>query len=442
MQNIIGVRREDKNIWERRTPIIPEHARILREQYYITIYAQPSENRIFTDEEYRSAGVVISDDLYPCDIIFGVKEMPVSFFEKKKTYIFFSHTVKGQKYNMPMLRRIMDVGATLIDYEKIVDDQGNRRIFFGPYAGMAGMTDALWTLGKRLEYEGYRGYEENPFSLMQQACTYNDLEDIEKTLKELGEYISEKGLPDSLVPFVVGISGYGHVSRGARRILNSLPFIKIKPGELGELRNGSDISKHHIYRVVFEEKDMVELKEPDTDTEFDVQDYYQNPGKYRGIFSRYLPDLTVMVNAIYWDERYPRLITPENTLELWQSGNRKLKIIADLSCDVRGAVGINTKVMNPGNPVYVYNPESGMSKDGFEGEGYVVLAVDNLPAEVPRPASVDFSKSLMLLIPDLASCDFNQSFKNLQVSEIIKRAIIVHRGALTPNYQYLKDHLK
>jgi saccharopine dehydrogenase (NAD+, L-lysine forming) len=439
MQNIIGIRKEDKNIWERRTPIIPEHAKILREQYYITIYAQPSQTRVFTDEEYKDAGVVVSNDLYPCDIIFGVKEMPIDFFEKRKAYIFFSHTTKGQKYNMPMLRRILDVGATLIDYEKITDDQGNRRIFFGPYAGMAGMTDALWAIGKRLEYEGY---EDNPLSLMQQAHTYNDLEDIEKALKETGERISEKGFPDSLVPFVVGISGYGHVSRGARRILNNLPFIKIKPDELENLENSLDVSRHHIYRVVFEEKDMVELKDPEPDAEFDLQDYYQNPGKYRGIFGKYLSHLTIMVNAVYWDERYPRLFTVDNSRELWKSGNRKLKVVADLSCDVKGGVEINTHVTDPGSPLYIYNPETGNTIEGYEGEGYVVLAVDNLPAELPRPSSVDFSKSLMLLIPDLVSCDFNQSFKNLQVSEIIKRAIIVHKGTFTPNYQYLKDHVK
>jgi saccharopine dehydrogenase (NAD+, L-lysine forming) len=437
MQNIIGIRREDKNIWERRTPIIPEHARILREQYYVTIYAQPSENRVFVNDEYRNAGVVVSDDLYPCDVIFGVKEMALDFFQSKKTYIFFSHTTKGQEYNMPMLRRIMDVGATLIDYEKITDDQGNRRIFFGPYAGMAGMTDSFWALGKKLEYEGIQ----NPFSVIQQAYSYNDLEDIEKSLKDVAEYITNQGLPDSMVPFVVGVAGYGHVARGVKRILNHLPFIKVKAQDLETLANSPDISKHHVYRVVFEEKDMVELKEPEPDKEFDVQDYYHNPGKYKGIFSSYLPHLSMFINAIYWDERYPRLLTVENARELWKSGNRKLKVVGDLSCDIGGSVEINTHVTDPGNPIYVYNPETGETVDGYQGEGYIVLAVDNLPAELPKPSSMDFSKSLMLLIPDLASCDFSHSFKNLHLAEMIKRAIIVHKGMLTPNYHYLKDYL-
>jgi len=150
----IGIRREDRYKWERRVPLIPQDAKELAQKHGIEIIAQPSTKRVFADEEYRQAGITVSDSLAPCPVIFGIKEIPIPALEKGKTYVFFSHTTKGQPYNMPMLKRILELGCTLIDYEKVTDENGRRLIFFGRYAGLAGMIDTLWALGKRLAWEG------------------------------------------------------------------------------------------------------------------------------------------------------------------------------------------------------------------------------------------------------------------------------------------------
>ena len=147
----IGIRKEDKNRWERRTPIIPKHVKILKNKYDIKTIVQPSKKRVYSEEKYKKNLAEIKADLSDCKVIFGVKEMPNDFFKKNRTYIFFSHTVKGQEYNMPMLKKMMDKKCNLIDYERIKDHKGRRLVFFGRYAGIAGMIDTLWALGKKLE---------------------------------------------------------------------------------------------------------------------------------------------------------------------------------------------------------------------------------------------------------------------------------------------------
>jgi len=154
MKYKIGIRREDKNRWERRVPLIPKHVKELIESHGIDVTLQPSSIRIFSDEEYLQAGAKIQEDLSACHIIFAVKEIPADFFQPGKTYVFFSHTIKGQKKNMPMLKRMMELGCNLIDYEKVIDEKGRRLIFFGRHAGLAGMIDTLWALERRLTWEG------------------------------------------------------------------------------------------------------------------------------------------------------------------------------------------------------------------------------------------------------------------------------------------------
>ena len=150
MKIFIGIRREDKNIWESRTPLTPEQIKELSKDEHIGFIVQKSKTRAYSDNEYEKAGALVQEDLSPSSVVLAIKEIPIEFFQPKKTYIFFSHTIKGQKYNMPMLKRMMDLQCTLIDYEKIVDDKGRRLLFFGNYAGYAGMIDTLWALGQRL----------------------------------------------------------------------------------------------------------------------------------------------------------------------------------------------------------------------------------------------------------------------------------------------------
>lgn len=435
MEKIIGIRREDKNKWEKRTPIIPAHVKVLAEQHNIKTYVQPSTTRVYSDGEYRKAGAVISEDICPSRTVFAVKEIPIELIEEGKTYVFFAHVIKGQHHNMPMLQKLMDSKCNLIDYEKITDDKGRRLIFFGKHAGIAGMIDTLWALGEKLHRQGI----ENPFYEMRQTHKYRDLKTAREDLKLISSFLKEEGLPESLVPVVFGIAGYGNVSRGAQKILDELPVIKISPKELLNLKDRPDLSSHHVYKVVFKEKDMVEPR--DKKNRFELQDYYDNPEKYQGVFHRYLPHLTCLVNAIYWSEKYPRLITRDYAKKMWKDGERKLQVISDISCDINGAVEMNTHPTDPGDPVYIFEPITGNTIHSFKGEGFVILAVDNLPCELPKESSDYFSSVLKDFIPDIASCDFSNDFDLLNLSPEIKRALIVHQGKLTPDYEYLKEYL-
>src|ERR1051326_8294500 len=178
----VGLRREDKNEWERRVPLTPDHVASLVRQG-LQIVVQPSSIRIFKDEEYRQAGATVEEDLTGCHVIFAVKEIPGDFFRYGGVYMFFSHTFKGQPYNMPMLRKMIECRATLIDYEKVTDDQNRRLIFFGNYAGTAGMFETFYTLGKRLAWEGIA----NPFSDLKRPVEYSGLDEAKAALRAAGE---------------------------------------------------------------------------------------------------------------------------------------------------------------------------------------------------------------------------------------------------------------
>ena len=437
MTTRIGLRREDKNEWERRVPVTPGDAEQLQKEHDIQVIAQTSPIRAYRDPEFVQAGIAVQEDLSTCPIILGIKEMPVSFFEPDKTYVFFAHVIKGQPYNMPMLQRMLDLGCTLIDYERVADEQGRRLIFFGWHAGVAGMLDALWALGQRLAWEGI----DNPFVRLRQTHTYHDLDEAKSALERVRLKIETEGLPEQMTPLIVGVAGYGNVSRGAQEMLDLLPVIDIEPGEVASLASSRDYSKHHIYKAVFKEWHMVTPTSPDVP--FGLQDYYNHPERYRGIFEQYIPHLTVLVNAIYWTERYPRLVTKSYLRESFQAMEApRLKVIGDISCDVGGAIECTVKSTEPGDPIYVYNPLTGQASDGHTGPGIVVMAVDILPSELPREASTDFSRVLSPFIPALARCDYTETLEECNLPPEIKRAVIVYQGRLAPDYEYIQEFLE
>ena len=436
MKYAIGIRREDKNKWERRVPLIPEHVKELIKSHSIDVSLQPSSIRIFSDDEYIQAGAKIQEDLSGCPIIFAVKELPLDFFQPGKTYIFFSHTIKGQKYNMPMLKKMLELGCNLIDYEKVIDEKGRRLIFFGRHAGLAGMIDTLWALGKRLTWEGVP----SPFSEIRNAYKYNSLAEAKESISQVGEKIKKNGLPEPLTPLIFGVTGYGHVSTGAQEILNLLPFEQINPEEIFTLTKQSNFSKNRIHKVVFKEEHMVEPILPEN--HFDLRDYYDHPKKYRSRFESYIPHLTVLVNCIYWDERYPRLVTKRFLRKLYaEDKNRRLRVIGDISCDIEGSIECTVKETQTDNPVFVYNPTEEQVTDGYEGKGVVILAVANLPCEISREASLDFSRALKPSIPLIAKADFSANFEQCMLPSTIKNAVIVYHGEFTPDYRYMQSFL-
>jgi saccharopine dehydrogenase (NAD+, L-lysine-forming) len=435
MPSFIGIRREDKSEWERRVPVTPEDAAELQ-KHGIQVVVQPSGTRAFSGEEYTQLGVTVQEDLSRCSTIFGIKEIPKNAFEPDKTYVFFAHVIKGQPYNMPMLRRLLDLGCTLIDYERVVDDKNRRLIFFGWHAGVAGMIDTLWALGKRLAWKGIA----TPLTNLQQTRTYYDLAEAKSALAGVRARIETEGLPEQITPLIVGVAGYGNVSRGAQEMLDLLPTIEIQPEEVASVSANPDISRHHLYKVVFKEWHMVEPVSPDM--AFDLQDYYNHPKKYRGVFERYIPYLTVLVNAIYWTSAYPRLATKAYLKKLFGGQDQPLlQVIGDISCDVEGAIECTVKSTEPGDPIYVYNPVSGEVTGGHEGPGIVIMAVEILPSELPREASIDFSRVLKPFIPAIAECDFSVPFEECSLAPEIKRAVIAYQGKLTPEYEYIRGFL-
>jgi len=420
--------------WERRTPLIPAHVKELAQGTGLQFIIQSSDMRAYSDDEYRKAGLLVAADLRECPVIIALKEILVDVLEKDKVYVFFSHVIKGQPANMPMLQQALDLGCTIIDYERIADDNHRRLIAFGSYAGLAGMIDTLWALGDRLAWEGIA----NPFEPLTQASEYSDLAAAKVSIRAIGETIRTEGLPKSIAPLTIGIAGYGNVSKGAQEILDLLPITDIEPADLLAGKLPANVG-NTILKVVFHEEDTVLPLVKDK--AFELQEFYDHPERYRAAFERYLPLLTTLVNCIYWEPKYPRLVTIESARKLYADGQPKLRVIGDISCDVAGGVEITVKATEPDNPIYVYDPETGSIRSGVEGNGPVMMAIDILPSELPRESSAYFSDILKRFVPDIATADYSVDSETLDLPAPLKRAVICHRGDLTPDYQYIEKYL-
>ena len=437
MLNTIGVRREDKNPWERRVPLIPSHMRDLGHEQGLEFRVQPSPIRIFRDEDFRLEGIPVEESLSPCQVVLAVKEIPIPLLEPGKTYLFFSHTIKGQAHNMPMLRRLMELGCTLIDYEKITDEQGRRLLFFGRQAGQAGMVDSLWALGQKLAGEG----TPNPFSSLLQMYHYTSLVEAKEEIAEVAHRIRTEGLSDEIVPFICGFTGYGHVSQGAQEIYDLLPMEEVPAERFAAFLRGRNFSAHRVYKTVFREEHMVRPRSPRH--LFELADYYEHPQDYEPLLESYLPHLILLVNGIYWAPQYPRFVTKRFIRELYAAESQpRLRVIGDISCDVEGGVEITVRSTDPAAPVFTYDPETDGAVDGFVARGPAVLAVDNLPAEISLESSVFFSQGLKPYIPALAKTDFQQPFESLELPLPLRKAVILHRGELTPSFSYLRSFVE
>jgi alpha-aminoadipic semialdehyde synthase len=289
-------------------------------------------------------------------------------------------------------------------------------------------------LGRRLKTEGFT----TPLAEIEPAHAYDSLHEAKRAIRIAGEQIASDGLPAELLPMTFGIAGYGNVASGVREILAELPTRDIAPTDLESTL--TDPSRRCIYQTTFREEHLVDPRT--AGGVFDLQDYYDHPDRYTPSFEKYLPYLTVLMNCTYWDERYPRLVTKEQLRTLFATGSEpRLKVIGDLGCDVEGAIECTLKCTEPSDPVYVYLPQTDTIESGVEGNGPVVLAVDILPAELPREASEEFSDALARFLPALARADFNVPFSDLDLPPELLGAVIVHGGKLTPDFVYLDAHL-
>jgi alpha-aminoadipic semialdehyde synthase len=415
MPRVIGIRREDKNRWERRAPLTPEHVAELT-RHGVAVVVEPAPLRVFPDDAYRAAGARVDGDLSSCPIVLGVKEIPVDRLNPNTAYFFFSHVTKGQPANMPMLRRLMELHCSLVDYEKISDDRGRRLVFFGRHAGFAGMLDTLASLGRRLAWEGI----DSPFASLKLAHDYIDLEDAHGELARVADRIRKCGIPEALHPLVIGFTGSGNASKGAQEIFDQLPYEDILPEDLSSLFSNPDLPRNILYKVAFTRSDRA-----------------------NGGMAPHLRHLTALVNGIYWEPGHPRVASLPDLLALY-SGDAlpRLRVIADISCDLHGSIEANVKITTPGDPVYVYDTVSGEAVLGVAGHGPVILAIDNLPCELPVDASQHFGDALLRFLPALSRCDWSRPLDALDLQDEIRRALIVHRGRLAPSYADLARHLR
>jgi alpha-aminoadipic semialdehyde synthase len=432
----IGIRHEDKYLMERRSPLVPQNIQWLIQKQGIQVHVQSSAKRSFSNQEFKDAGAEIVQDLADCNVIFGVKEMPSEFFERHKTYIFFSHVIKGQKYNMPMLKRMMHMGCNLIDYERIVDESNKRLIFFGRFAGLAGMINTLWTTGLRLKHFGY----DSPFLKVKQAHQYGSLREASLAISEVGFEIANYKIPDELKPFTIGVTGYGNVSGGVQEILGLLPCQEILPSELAKLKQRPDKAGNIIYKTTFRKEDLA--KHRDSSKAFDLAEFFAQPENYESSFESYLPDLSVLVNGMYWDERYPRIVTRAYLQEAYSKESApKLTVVGDITCDINGSVEATLKGSYIEDPIYVYDPFTHTINSGHQSDGLQVMAVDILPAELPRDASAAFSYVLMRFVKGIATANYQDPYEQVLLPAAVKKALILHNGELTPPYKYLAKYL-
>ena len=430
----IGIRYEDKYVMERRVALVPDHVKDLIDKG-LEFEVVKSEKRVFKDDEFTAVGAELVDEVSDSSVIIGVKEMPIDFFEDKKTYIFFSHTIKGQSYNMPLLKQMMAKKVNLIEYERIVNEKNQRMIFFGRFAGLAGMINSFWSVGQRWKELGVL----TPFLELKQTHKYNSLDEAKEAIAKVANEIKKGGLPSELEPMIVGLTGYGNVSLGAQEILNMFPVKEISPEELLTISSEGHKPDSLIYKVVFKEKD---LSEPlDKDKEFVLQEYYDHPELFKSKFEQYIPHMTILMNCMYWDDKYPRIVTKDHLEDLYEKGNQKLVVIGDVTCDPDGSIECTYKGTEIEDPVFVYDPFTRKSTMGFEGDGILIMAVDILPSELPRESSQTFSDALIDFMPEIADADFDAAFDELKLPYPIKRALILHNGELTPEYQYLNDYI-
>lgn len=434
--NSLGIRAEDKNIWEKRVPLVPEHLDVILRNNSFPVYVESPSVRLFSDRDYEKIGCSITGNISQADIIVGVKEIPIEKIYDNKVYVYFSHTIKAQKPNLPMLRKIIDSGSTLIDYERIVDEQNRRLLFFGHYAGTAGAIDMLWLTGREWKRLGIS----SPLSRMKQAFNYPTVDQAKREIAEIAKLVSKGGWPNHFAPMVVGFFGYGNVSRGAQEIMKIFPHRYIEPGELLNLKSSGLWSHNTLYLCVLHEEHMVRNR---YGKKFDLQHYYNHPEDFLPVTDQYSPLFTILVNAVFWNKQYPHFFTRQIAKYLYQlQAEPRFYGIADLSCDIEGGVEITVKTTESGQPAFKYCPTTDSFNDDMNSEGIIVLAVDNLPGELAYDASYFFSNLFKEFIPSLVHADFSQPLSETGLDPALQRAVIVHNGTLTTDYMYLEEYVR
>ncbi len=434
----IGILRETKP-YESRVPLVPQDlAEILQQSWAksLEFLVQPSPTRAYADGDFAAVGALIEQDLSECQLIMGIKEVPVEWLIANKTYICFSHVIKGQKQNMPLLQALLQQHITLIDYEVITDAKGKRLVFFGRSAGHAGMVETLRAFGLRLKAQEKACI----FQELKPIYDYRNLAAAKEQVRYLGQEIEQNpallGMEE--IPLVFAFTGLGNVGKGALEIFDLLPVKEVRPTELPTLFPKSNQGQEGLYKVLFEQEDTLRNQQG----RFDFQEYAAHPQNYHSIFVQYLPYISVLVNCVYWQPGQPRLLSVEDLQAAEASQKSCLQVVGDISCDPPdGSVGCTVKAVDLHHPLYTYYPIQGITSDSIEPSGITVLGVSNLPAGIPQDASEAFSQMLKPWVKDLLEADYRNPDLSKELPPPLAKAVITHQGSLMKDYQYLKHYL-
>ena len=396
----VGIIKEGKIPPDKRVPLTPKQCVAVMAKYPgVEVVVQPSPIRAFTDDEYRNAGVKLQESLSDCDLIIGVKEVQIADLIPGKKFMFFSHTIKKQPYNRDLLRAILDKGIELIDYENIKDESGKRLIGFGRYAGIVGCYNAFRTFG-----------------LKSGAFTLKAAHDC-RDRKEMEAELNKVVLPSN---FRLVLTGFGRVGHGAREVLDLIPIKEVTPEEYLKNTYKEAVYSHLEAEDYFARKDG---------KPFDKSEFYSKPELYKSIFNSYASGSDMYIPCHFWSNRSPLILTLEEVRE-----NNRLKVVADISCDIAGPIATTIRPSTVSDPIYGFDPLTNSEGDFRDESNIAVMAIDNLPCELPKDASEDFGNELIRNVFDPLFGD--------DPNNIIGRAQeTTSTGELTENYKYLQDYV-
>ena len=396
----IGILKEEKNPPDKRVPLSPNQCRYIIDNFEnVQIFVQSSGIRCFSDEKYIEMGVLVKNDISDCDVLLGVKEVPESSLIPNKMYFYFSHTIKKQDYNRDLLQKMIDLNIQMVDYEALKGSDNKRLLGFGRYAGIVGTYNSFLTYGLKSGKYNLKAAHK---------CECRKEVDLElENIKLSNEKII--------------LTGKGRVANGSLEILNSA--------------NIKEVSKEDFISKVFTEAVFCRLDTMDYNVRkdgspSDKYDFYNQPEKYKSSFMKYAKHADVFISGHFFGVGSPYLFTREDA----KSDDFNIKVVADISCDIDGPVASTIRPSTIENPIYGYNPIT-ESEDEFIKDGVVaVMAVDNLPCELPKDASEDFGTVFIdKILPCLLGVDSDK---------IIERATICKDGDLTSEFEYLRDYLE
>ncbi len=394
-----GIIKERKNPPDRRVVFSPNELTKIKQLYpSCTVKVESSDIRIFTDIQYQSMGIEVANDVTDCDVLFGVKEVPVDNLITNKAYFFFSHTIKKQPYNRKLLQAVLEKNIDLYDHETIVDAHNRRLIGFGRYAGIVGTYNAFRTFG--IKFELFK---------MPKAETLSGKDALITHLKR-----------QVLPPLKIVVTGTGKVGNGAKEILDAM---KIK-----EVSVENYLTKNFT-QAVYTQIDVLDYNKRKDGQVLDFNDFYDNPTEYVSDFEKFTKVSDIYITGHFYANDAPAILTRE----MLQANDCKIKIVADISCDVNGPIACTLRSSTIAEPLYGYLPSENKEVDVFHPAAIVVMAVDNLPCELPKDASEGFG--------EMFSEHVIPAFFNGDKDGILKRSKMTENGKLTERFSYLQDYV-